>query len=171
MCHSLWYFATRETVAQLFGALDAAANVLRVCVAEYTGTARTSDQVPHELAAKAQRLLHQLRKPREAEDISAANVREALEPSELMDLAKKAGWTVEKKGVVEAPDKMYDGSWEVAAVRATSFKEAVLAEKLDQKDETELLDYIAKVEKSTGDLKNDGGKVKTMDVAWFVLSR
>jgi ubiquinone/menaquinone biosynthesis C-methylase UbiE len=172
MCHSLWYFATRETVATLFGALAAAPNVRRVCLAEYAGRAGTPEQAPHELAARVQRLLHQVKKQvRGDDDVDAGNVREALEPDELEELAQAAGWKVGARGVLEAPEDMGDGRWEVQAATAPEFKEAVLAEKLDAEKEEELLAYIPKIETLLQDLKKEGKRVRTMDVAWIVLER
>jgi SAM-dependent methyltransferase len=164
MCHSLWYFSTKQKVSGLFFAL-AEAKIKRVCFAEYTGTARTPNQLPHELAARVQVLSHRLKKA----EGSTANVREALEPAELVALAKQAGWKVKRQGITEAADGMLDGVWEVQAATDPEFLESVLAEKLDKEQEDEIVGIVKRIKGLVDELKIRGARVVTMDVAWVVL--
>ncbi|GLA69658.1 hypothetical protein AtubIFM55763_010175 [Aspergillus tubingensis] len=62
LCHSLWYFPDRASIAQVFQLL-ADAKVRYLCLAEYGFRASRPAQVPHILAARAQAQYHSLRKP------------------------------------------------------------------------------------------------------------
>jgi ubiquinone/menaquinone biosynthesis C-methylase UbiE len=167
LCHSLWYFSTRSSVSAVFCSL-AAAGVRRICLAEYTGHARIPAQIPHELAARAQRRFHAVRKQK-GDD--GPNVREALEPPELVALAEGEGWAVKEQGVVEAPEGLLDGLWETQIVTDPSFGESVANgdEGLTTEQKEELLAYVPKIEGLVSELKGKGEKVLTMDVAWVIL--
>ncbi|KAI2817244.1 hypothetical protein CBS147482_5838 [Aspergillus niger] len=83
--HSLWYFPDRARVAQVFQLL-ADTNIHYLCLAEYGFRASRPAQVPHMLAVQTQAWYPSLRKsaatrPREP------NVRSALTPDELLDVA------------------------------------------------------------------------------------
>ncbi|KAL3252896.1 hypothetical protein ABHI18_009857 [Aspergillus niger] len=85
LCHSLWYFPDRASVAQVFQLL-ADTNIHYLCLAEYGFRASRPAQVPHMLAVQTQAWYPSLRKsaatrPREP------NVRSALTPDELLDVA------------------------------------------------------------------------------------
>ncbi|GCB20044.1 hypothetical protein AAWM_02929 [Aspergillus awamori] len=85
LCHSLWYFPDRASVAQVFQLL-AHTNIHYLCLAEYGFRASRPAQVPHMLAVQTQAWYPSLRKsaatrPREP------NVRSALTPDELLDVA------------------------------------------------------------------------------------
>jgi len=175
LSHSLWYFQSREKVEELFVAL-AASRVKQVCIAEFTGQARTDAQVPHRLAVLVQRRIHRLSKPHQ-NAVDALNMREALDPAELLDIAARAGWRVRDRGVVEAAPGLLDGHWEVQAVTGPRFANRVREAELSPEDEGQLLGAVAEIGEFVerlevpGELRERGAKVIAMDVTWAVLER
>ncbi|KAJ2892637.1 hypothetical protein MKZ38_009533 [Zalerion maritima] len=54
------------------------------------------------------------------------NVRTALSKTEIVQMAKAAGWSVRREGVIEMDEGMQDGKWEVEWVLSEEFEEALL---------------------------------------------
>ncbi|KAL0940678.1 putative SAM dependent methyltransferase [Colletotrichum truncatum] len=169
LCHSLWYFPSRDAVAGLFDSLYSSGRIDRLCFAEYSLKATSPSQVPHELAVEAQRRFHSLREDR-GFTLSQSNVRGALDPEELIHLAEKAGWKLHEKGAVETPG-MLDGQWEVGAVLAPDWVEELTNEKLGPEAEEELLGFVAKIRAAADELRQKGDKIATMDATWVVMQR
>jgi SAM-dependent methyltransferase len=167
-CHSLWYFPDRDTVAQQFAAL-AAARVPRVCLAEYTCHAGSPEQQPHELAARAQILFHRLKSETATSGVSDANVRGALEPSELVTIAQNSGWRVRGSGIISTPPDMRDGFWETQIATSSSFQDRVRFESLAKEHEDEVLAYVPRIKDVVDRLENQGKSLATMDVFWAVM--
>ncbi|TQN71481.1 Methyltransferase ustM [Colletotrichum shisoi] len=170
LCHSLWYFPSRAAVVALFGALHSSRRIGRLCFAEYCPQARTPSQKPHEMAVAAQARFHALREARGKSELSEANVRCALDPEELVVLAREAGWVLKERGSVDTPG-MLDGQWEVGSVLAPDWAEEVIRESLGREAEEELLGCVAKIKAAVADLKKDGDKIDTLDAAWVVMER
>lgn len=172
LCHSLWYFDSRTTVQQLFAAL-AGGRVKRVLLAEYTGLARTDEQKPHELAAQVQVQFHhaRLRGEGDANDNEIVpNVREALLPAEIVREAEAAGWAVAAEGVLETPQGMMDGKWEVATVLDPAFMGQLMSFGV-RGTTAEMLNMVQEIRALKDELSREGKDVTTMDVAWVVLER
>ncbi|KAF9878554.1 putative SAM dependent methyltransferase [Colletotrichum karsti] len=167
LCHSLWYFPSREAVAGLFKALHSSGRVKRLCFAEYSLKASSPAQVPHELAVEAQKRFHALREDR-GFTLEQSNVRGALSPEELIRVAEGEGWKLFDKGTVDTPG-MLDGQWEVGAVLDPAWKEEVLGEKLGKEAEEELLGYVDRIEKAVEEVKAKGEGIATMDATWVVM--
>ncbi|KAK3900028.1 S-adenosyl-L-methionine-dependent methyltransferase [Staphylotrichum tortipilum] len=167
LCHSLWYFPSAQTISSLFSRL-AEARITRLCLAEYTGVARTPEQEAHALAAAAEALLIASRRPRER--IQDWNVRTALSPGEILQLAGESGWRVEREGVLEAPEGLVDGWREAGVVRSRVFEEAVKEEGLEGGVEERLLGMARRVGGLCEEVERGEGKVRCMDVFWAVLT-
>ncbi|KAJ6786989.1 hypothetical protein PWT90_04122 [Aphanocladium album] len=168
-CHSLWYFDGRGMIDEHFAAV-ARAGVSRIYLAEYTFAGGSAEQRPHQLAARAQILLHKHKRPgTQKTKLGELNVREALEFDELLAVAAGSGWTPAKRGVVTPSPDLKDGYWETVIVAHEAFREGVLAQKLAEEDENRLLDYIPQVQKAKEELEAAGKPIATMDVAWAVL--
>jgi SAM-dependent methyltransferase len=172
LCHSLWYFDTAEDVGALFAALATAplpARPKRLCIAEWTGDARTEAQRPHELAARVQRMLHSAEALDRTDEDSAPNIRSALSPDQVVDLAQDAGFRVVSRGTLEAAEGMMDGSWEVSAALSTGFLEEV--QKLNDPEREAIVGLIDELRSASERVKSAGDKVRSMDVAWVVLEQ
>ncbi|KAL3428824.1 S-adenosyl-L-methionine-dependent methyltransferase [Aspergillus tetrazonus] len=89
-CHSLWYFPSRESIFDVFKRV-ADTGVRRLCLAEYSLRSSRPEQMPHVLATQAQALFHTLRKSA-ATRLREPNVRTALTPAELLDVAAQLEW-------------------------------------------------------------------------------
>ncbi|TLS25552.1 hypothetical protein PpBr36_06890 [Pyricularia pennisetigena] len=114
LAHSIWYFASREVVAEILRALRGRA--ARLCVAEYALRApETPAATPHVLAAVARGMLE----CQNAE--STANIRSPLSPDAIAEIAARAGWTLERQATVVPGPGLLDGHWEVGSVVAQSF--------------------------------------------------
>lgn len=164
LCHSLWYFDSAVEVSALFIALATAPHPpKRVCIAEWTGSARTAAQKPHDLAVRAQRMLH-IAKPGVE---NSANVRSALLPEQILELAVMDGFRVVSQGTIAAPDGMLDCSWEVGTALSSEFAEDVRG--LANPERDEILALLDELKSAKAELTAAGGKVQSMDVAWAVL--
>ncbi|KAK1969012.1 SAM-dependent methyltransferase [Colletotrichum sublineola] len=167
LCHSLWYFPSAAAVSALFAALQSSGRVGRLCFAEYSLKARTPAQKPHEMAVAVQKRFHELREDR-GFTVHQANVRGALDPDEMVALARGAGWKLRERGVVDTPG-MLDGQWEVGAVVDPSWAEEVIGEGLTKEAEEELLGRVADIKAAVAELKENGESIATMDAVWVVM--
>lgn len=165
LCHSLWYFDSRTGIATMFQSL-AQAKIPRLYLAEFALQASRPEQVPHVLASKAQALFHSFKTPREAGTM-APNVRAALDPDEILQIAQECGWRIASQGVVQPPEDHLDGFYEYKYVESTRFVDSVNAEKLTAEQEEELFSYIPRIKESVKDL--DGKRPRTTDVCWTVM--
>lgn len=167
--HSLWYFSSADEVRHVFSAL-AESNVSRIYIAEWAGTASRPEQEAHLLAFQAQKKLYNMRPVEGESRLHDQNVRGALLPEELLDLAAQAGgYKVARSGSLAAPDNVLDGVWEAGYVTSNDYTQSVLELKnLDPTEKKELLAYQHKVKEA---VEKAGGKkgVRCMDVTWAVL--
>lgn len=167
-CHSLWYLPDRDAVSEQFAAL-AAAGVSRVYFAEYTLQAGSLDQELHELAARTQILFHRLKSPQQDLRNDDANVRGALEPTELLAIAQSVGWKVRDSGIISPPRDMRDGHWETQTVLSPLFRDRVVSESLAKEHEDKILTYVPRINETVDKLKNGGKSLAAMDVFWAVM--
>jgi SAM-dependent methyltransferase len=165
LCHSLWYFASRRVVATMFQSL-AEAIVPRLYLAEFAFQASRPEQVPHVLASRAQALLHSFKAPRETGAIEP-NVRTALSPDEILQIAEECGWRLASQGVIQPPEDHLDGFYEYKYIESSMFVDSVKAEKLTSEQENEIFSYVPLVKQSVKEL--GGQRPRTMDVCWTVL--
>ncbi|KAL2211988.1 hypothetical protein CC79DRAFT_1329305 [Sarocladium strictum] len=167
--HSLWYFSSADEVRDVFSAL-AESQVKRVYIAEWAGTASRPEQEAHLLAFQAQKKLYNMRPVEGESRLHDQNVRGALLPEELFDVAAQAGgYKVARRGSLAAPDDVLDGVWEAGYVTSDDYTQCTLELKdLESTKKEELLAYQGKVKEA---VEKAGGKkgVRCMDVTWAVL--
>lgn len=199
LCHSLWYFPTPQSVADLFATL-ARARVPRVYLAEYSfrGSLAGGQQDAHILAARAQALLHAAILDKAAAAAAtlacnvnssnqpqpqpqpqlqlkepgprAPNVRAALDVDSIVTAAAGAGWVVHREGTFVPAADMIEGHLEARLVVKEAFAEAVHAEALAPEREQEVLAYVPRVKAAFGRLAEAGiEKGRAMDVWWAEL--
>nr|A0A142I733.1 RecName: Full=Methyltransferase phomM'; AltName: Full=Phomopsin biosynthesis cluster protein M' [Diaporthe leptostromiformis]AMR44285.1 methytransferase [Diaporthe leptostromiformis] len=185
LCHSLWYFPTPQSVADLFTTL-AGARVPRVYLAEYSfrGSLPGGQQDAHILAARAQALLHASVLEKLSADSSqqnhqgrepgprAPNVRAALDVGSIVEAAAAAGWAVRRQGTFVPAADMIEGHLEARLVVKDAFAEAVRAEGLSPEREHEVLGLVPGVKEAFARLAEAGvAKGRAMDVWWAELER
>ncbi|GAQ45767.1 hypothetical protein AKAW_08408 [Aspergillus niger] len=145
LCHSLWYFPDRASIAQVFQLL-ADAKVRYLCLA---------DPVPFPTQAAATGS----REP---------NVRSALTPEELLDVAHETGWRKERSGYIQPDSQLWDGHWEVEFVCSELFRQWIHEEGLSNDEAMNFA--IQELEQSIQELGVEGStRWETMDVFWAVL--
>lgn len=168
-CHSLWYFTNNAQISEQFSAA-AQGGIKQLMLAEYTWETDSKEQLPHQLAAQAQVLLHRLKK-HDGGGMKAGepNIRGGLEFGELVALAEGQGWRVARRGIVSPPEGMRDGYWETRVVTGAKFTQDVFDQGLSKDDEENILGFIPKVQQALNELEAMGKPVVTMDVAWAVL--
>ena len=173
LCHSLWYFPTRESVLSLFDTL-ATARIPRLYLAEYSDQASHASQRPHILAAQAQALITASRKQMKPNningDLSAYNTRAALDEASTLAAARNAGFTVRRQGRITPEENMLEGHWDARHVKGAVFRKRVMDGKLPSEAEAEILALAARVEEEMDELDRGGvATVRTMDSWWAVL--
>lgn len=169
LCHSLWYFPTRESVFSLFQTL-ATAKISRIYLAEYAFQASNDTQIPHVLAAKAFALFNLYKTPTEGHDPRAYNVRAAPDQASILDAAQKAGFRVQRQGIVIPDENMKEGHFEARHVKGENFRKRVQEEKLPKEQEEEILAYQPRIREGMEKLEQRGiATVRAMDVWWAVL--
>lgn len=163
LAQSSWYFSSPAQLQATLRALGSVAR--RVCIAEYALTASQPSAFPHVLAALTQAAL-ECRKP-----VSESNIRTVLSPAGIRALASGAGLKLEEETTITPPAKMYDGRWEVSAVRNEAFVRTVQSEVKDERERAVVLAMRDAVLASVSGLLKDV-KVSTMDVwvATFVAA-
>jgi SAM-dependent methyltransferase len=113
MSQAAWYFLSPAALRDTLAAMARLAP--RVCISEWALQASKPNAGPHVLAALAQAVL-ETHKPE-----SVANVRTVLSPRAMRALAEDAGLRLVRESMIIPPSEMYDGRWEVSAVRGSSF--------------------------------------------------
>jgi hypothetical protein len=108
-----WYFMSPTSLAETLETLGRVAK--RVCVSEWALSATAPTGHLHVLAAFAQAAL-ECRKP-----TSTTNIRTVLAPAALVTLAQTVGLRLVREETIVPPETMYDGRWEVGAVRSDRF--------------------------------------------------
>jgi hypothetical protein len=108
-----WYFSSPTSLAETLEILGRVAK--RVCISEWALSATAPTGHLHVLAALAQAAL-ECRKP-----TSKSNIRTVVAPAALVKLAQTAGLRLMREDTIVPPDDMYDGRWEVGAVRSDRF--------------------------------------------------
>lgn len=151
-----WYFASPQVLGDMLAAL--LLRVDRVCISEYSLTASDARAVPHVLAVIAQATL-ECRKP-----TSISNVRTVLSPAKVRDAAKAAGLTLQVERLLQPPDGMFDGRWEVAAVLSKHFGDEIEQFVTDRREKAVVVAARDAVEAASELLKAKDEKIHTMDV-------
>lgn len=117
LAHSLWYFSSPSDILSTLVTLKSQSK--RLLVAEWSLLTTRPSAQPHVLAALTQAAL-QCHKSN-----SDSNIRTALGPKRLTNLALAAGWELESETFVQANEGMLDGQWEVSACLSDSFEKDV----------------------------------------------
>ena len=171
ICHSLWYFPSRQSVTSLFRAL-AAASIPRVYVAEYTFEPSHASQQAHVLAARAKTLLASCRAPRDAyHELLAPNVRAGtMDQASILDVVRDAGFKVRRKGCITPEVGFLEGYFEARNVVGETFRKTVADERLGEEQEAEILGLAERVRVEMDGLSREGVQtVRAMDSWWAVL--
>ncbi|GAA90294.1 hypothetical protein AKAW_08408 [Aspergillus luchuensis IFO 4308] len=148
LCHSLWYFPDRASIAQVFQLL-ADAKVRYLCLAEYGFRASRPAQ-PH---------IFWLRE-RKPSTIPYAK--------ELLDVAHETGWREKRSGYIQPDSQLWDGHWEVEFVSSELFRQWIHEEGLS--NDAAMDSAIQQLEQSIQELGVKGStRWETMDVFWAVL--
>jgi ubiquinone/menaquinone biosynthesis C-methylase UbiE len=167
LCHCLWYFSSRTSILDTLKAVRGKCK--RLCIAEWCLTTSRKDggAYPHVLAALARAACET-----HIED-SEENIRTPVSPSAIMQLAKEAGWTLQKEEMIQPNDDLEDGRWEVGMLlRETSdgpgekgyeFLHRARREIRDEKVDLLLASMLESVK---GAMEGVGGidKIRCMDV-------
>ncbi|KAI0309346.1 S-adenosyl-L-methionine-dependent methyltransferase [Amylostereum chailletii] len=150
----LWYFPSPQVIRDTLAA--AARRAPTVFVAEWA-LEGPEGQSAHVLAALAQAAL-------EAHSPSpSSNIRIAVSPAKIRQLAKEAGMKVEKEATVKAGETVLDGKWEVGEVLGEEFVERINDLVKGEKERDAVL---ALRDATVASVKRVGGgkAVKSMDV-------
>ena len=170
VCHSLWYFQTRESVLSLFHNL-AAAKIPLLYLAEYSFQSSDASQQPHVIAAQALALLYAYKTPRDpGTELNPYNVRAALDELSILEAAQDAGFKVRRQGAITPEENMLEGHWDARHVQGELFRKRVKEEKLSVEQEGEILELAARVKEGMEELNKRGfPTVRGMDSWWAVL--
>lgn len=162
LAQSSWYFSS---TTQLRETLQAAGRVAkRICVSEYALSSTNPTAAAHVLAALTQAALES-HKP-----TSESNIRTVLSPMAFSELATKAGLHLQTQSILVPPTHMYDGSWEVSAVRNQSFVEEVETFVVNTREKAVVLALRDAVIRAWECLPK-GTRVATMDIWVAVFAR
>jgi ubiquinone/menaquinone biosynthesis C-methylase UbiE len=154
LCHSIWYFASPAEVRDTLHALRRKA--LNLCIAEYALHASEPTALPHVLAALARAAL-------EAHTtVSTENIRTALDPAAIRQMANEAGWRPEHIGTIVPEEGLEDGKWETGSVLKSDFLEGIQTNVKDDKVRVVLRSMREAVRGAVETL--DGKDIRTMDV-------
>lgn len=151
-----WYFATPQVFSDILVALRDRAD--RICISEYALTAADHRASPHVLATLAQAAL-ECRKPS-----SSSNVRTVLSPERLRAAALATGLSVKAESVVQPPEGMLDGTWEVGWVVSKDFEKEIEEFVKDEREKAVVVAARDSVRAASELVKATGDKVRTMDV-------
>ncbi|MCJ1357637.1 MAG: hypothetical protein MMC33_007633 [Icmadophila ericetorum] len=171
LCHSLWYFSTRESVIALFQSL-ATARISRIYLAEYSFRASEPSQIPHVLACQALALfnLYKTPAPTTDHDSHPYNVRAAPDQAAILAAAKKAGFEVRRQGVILPDVSMLEGHFEARHIKGERFRARVQEEKFPKEQEEQILAFQPRVREEMEKLEREGiPTVRAMDVWWAEL--
>ena len=171
LCHSLWYFPTRESVLSLFHVL-ARARIPRLYLAEYSFQESHANQRPHILSAQTQALLAASKgKSCDPNDeLTACNVRAGLDEASTLAAAVGAGFTVRRQGRITPEEDMLEGHFDARHVKGDVFRQCVKDGKVPAEREAEILALTARVKEEMEELERRGvPTVRAMDSWWAVL--
>ncbi|KAM0669639.1 hypothetical protein ACQRIU_000034 [Beauveria bassiana] len=97
------------------------------------------------------------------------NIRAALPPDELFQVATKHGWKLANRGEVNMPDGYMEGHWEAQFVSSSAFTSAMERETMTEEQAKELRTYAELVKGASEAVRKSGKMVESMNVAWAVL--
>lgn len=157
LAHCLWYFASPSLITATFRALKQHSQ--RLLLAEWSLVATNPSAQPHVLAALTQAAL-ECRKSKN----SVSNVRTALGPKRLTELALAAGWQLEKETYVQGGEGLLDGQWEVSACLSSSFEREVEEKVSDERERAVVLASRDACEASLKGVPGGRKGVRAMDV-------
>ncbi|CUA71879.1 hypothetical protein RSOLAG22IIIB_04825 [Rhizoctonia solani] len=165
LAHCIYYMSSPTTLLNTFRALFNAPSIHQVCIAEYALSSSHLDGYPHVLAVLAQAMI-EVHKDAEK---SESNVRTVLGPEGVIKLAKEAGWSVLREGLVSPEHGLEDGRWEVGALLSYTDEDltSLITDDRERAAISAMRDSVSRSVDKLGGVKN----VRTMDVWWAVLTR
>lgn len=168
MCHSLWYFQDETVVRSLFSTL-AKAKIQRIYLAEWSYQPSSDTQLPHILAAKAQKLLYRYKTPKKPA-LQEQNVRAGVDQSIILSAARDAGYSKERHWIEHQADDMLEGQFEVDYVLGPGFEQRVRDAKLSENHQAEIDKIVQQLQTELERVKaEDMASVRAMDVWCAVL--
>ena len=171
LCHSLWYFPTRQSVLSLFHTLATAA-IPKLYLAEYSLQASDPSQRPHVLSTRASALMYAAiaKSGGPGADPSPYNARTPLEQAAILDAARDAGYAVRRHGKITPEVDMLEGHFEASYMAGNGFRKRVKDANLPSEQEAEILALTARVKEELDELDKRGVRtVRAMDSWWAVL--
>jgi predicted methyltransferase len=117
ICHSLWYHSSPASVKETLSMLKGKAE--KLCIAEYALAATEPNAVPHVLAALTRASLET------QNESSDANIRTAISPAAIREIAEAVGWKLVKAETVVPELSMQDGHWESTSVVSETFLQEI----------------------------------------------
>lgn len=168
LCHSLWYFPDEATARSLFGTL-ARAGIRRLYLAEWSSQASCDAQLPHILAARAQKLMYQYDTPA-VPGLREQNVRGGVDQEIILTAARDAGYVKEKQWIEPQAEDMMEGHFEVDYVLGPRFEKRVADAQLSEQQKREIDETVRQLRKESERVKAEGKtSMSAMDVWCAVL--
>jgi hypothetical protein len=158
-----WYFSSPTSLAETLQTLGRVAK--RVCISEWALSATAPTGHLHVLAALAQAAL-ECRKP-----TSESNIRTVVAPAALVKLAQTVGLRLVHEETIVPPEAMYDGRWEVGAVRSGQFAQELEQYVTDEREKAVVVAMRDAVLKGREALLAKKEQISSMDVWVGVFER
>ncbi|MFD2446469.1 class I SAM-dependent methyltransferase [Bacillus sp. CGMCC 1.16607] len=104
LSHSSWYLNSFEELSSILKKLKMWGKTL--CFAEWDTRINKSNQLPHLLSVLIQAQYECFK------ESSLSNVRTLFTPTDIIEIAKNAGWNIVNELTIDSP-KLQDGEWEI----------------------------------------------------------
>ncbi|CAI7636270.1 unnamed protein product [Penicillium viridicatum] len=114
--HSVWYLPSADALLPMLAALRG--RTKHLLISEYSLDVRGDiAALPHLLAAISQAEFNSRGSALDRDD----NVQAIISPPMICAVAQKAGWELQKEDIVESPEGLEDGRWEVHRVLSEEY--------------------------------------------------
>ncbi|KAJ5724236.1 hypothetical protein N7488_002271 [Penicillium malachiteum] len=116
--HSIWYLPSEEVLRKMLAALRG--RTKHLLIAEYSLDIRgDTNSLPHMLAAISQAEFNS----RDAAISRDDNIQSIMSPQTITQLASQVGWALQTEDIVESPEGLEDGAWEVSRVLSKKYRD------------------------------------------------
>ncbi|KAJ5703354.1 hypothetical protein N7493_011743 [Penicillium malachiteum] len=116
--HSIWYLPSEGVLQKMLAALRG--RTKHLLIAEYSLDIRgDTAALPHMLAAISQAEFNS----RDAAIDQSDNIQSIMSPQTITQLASQASWELQKEEIVESPEGLEDGRWEVSRVLSKKYRD------------------------------------------------